>query len=84
LERARAIDAKASTPLLAATIRAGAWATGRRRARGRLGGLLAAFGQYQEIGGLRRSWEPFCAQRLAHCLPPVKPRLLLGSGEAAR
>jgi hypothetical protein len=44
LERARAIEAKAGTPLLAATIRAGAWATGRRRARGRLGGLLAAFG----------------------------------------
>jgi hypothetical protein len=83
LERARAIEAKAGTPLLAATIRAGAWATGRRRARGRLGGLLAAFGQYQELGGLRRRWEPFCAQRLARCLPPVKPRLLLSSAEAA-
>lgn len=83
LERARAIDAKAGTPLLAATLRVGAWATDRRRARGRLGGLLAALGQYQELGGLRRSWEPFCAARLARCLPPVKPRLLLGSGEAA-
>ena len=83
LERARAIDAKASTPLLAATLRVGAWATGRRRARGRLGGLLAAFGQYKELGGLRRAWEPFCAARLKQCLPAVKPRLLLGSGEAA-
>ncbi len=83
LARARAIDAKASTPLLAATLRVGAWATGRRRARGRLGGLLAAFGQYKELGGLRRAWEPFCAARLKQCLPPVKPRLLLGSGEAA-
>jgi len=83
LERARAIDAKASTPLLAATLRVGAWARGRRRARGRLGGLLAAFGQYKELGGLRRAWEPFCAARLKQCLPPVKPRLLLGSGEAA-
>jgi hypothetical protein len=83
LERARAIDAKAGTPLLAATLRVGAWATDRRRARGRLGGLLAALGQYQELGGLRRGWEPFCAGRLTRCLPPVKPRLLLGSGEAA-
>jgi hypothetical protein len=83
LERARAIDAKAGTLLLAATLRVGASASGRRRARGRLGGLLAAFGQYQELGGLRRRWEPFCAQRLARCLPPVKPRLLLSSGEAA-
>jgi hypothetical protein len=83
LERARAIDAKASTPLLAATLRVGAWARGRRRARGRLGGLLAALGQYRELGGLHRSWEPFCAARLARCLPPVKPRLLLGSAEAA-
>ena len=83
LERARAIDAKASTLLLAATLRVGAWASGRRRARGRLGGLLAAFGQYQELGGLRCRWEPFCARRLARCLPPVKPRLLLSSGEAA-
>jgi TraM recognition site of TraD and TraG len=83
LERARAIDAKAGTLLLAATLRVGASASGRRRARGRLGGLLAAFGQYQELGGLRHRWEPFCAQRLARCLPPVKPRLLLSSGEAA-
>src|SRR4029077_2706298 len=68
LERARAIDAKAGTLLLAATLRVGASASGRRRARGRLGGLLAAFGQYQELGGLRRRWEPFCEQRLARCL----------------
>ncbi len=83
LERARAIDAKAGTLLLAATLRIGVSASGRRRARGRLGGLLAAFGQYQELGGLRCRWEPFCAQRLARCLPPVKPRLLLSSCEAA-
>jgi hypothetical protein len=83
LERARAIDAKASTPLLAGTLRVGGWAIGRRRARGRLGGLLAALGQYRELGGLRRAWEPFCATRLKQCLPPVRPRLLLGSGEAA-
>lgn len=37
LERARAIDAKASTPLLAATLRVGGWAYGRRRARGLAG-----------------------------------------------
>jgi hypothetical protein len=83
LERARAIDAKAGTPLLAATLRVGGWAAGRRRARGRLRGLLAALGQYQELGGLRRAWEPFCAARLVRCLPPMRPRLLLGSGEAA-
>jgi hypothetical protein len=83
MERARAIDAKASTPLLAATLRVGGWATRRRRAHGRLGGLLAALGQYRELGGLRRTWEPFCARRLVQCLPPLKPRLLLGSGEAA-
>jgi TraM recognition site of TraD and TraG len=83
LERARAIEAKAGVPLLAATLRVGASASGRRRARGRLGGLLAAFGQYQELGGLRRQREPFCAKRIALCMPPVKPRLLLGSGEAA-
>jgi hypothetical protein len=83
LERARAIDAKASAPMLAATIRAGAWATSRRRARGRLGGVLAGFGQYHELGGLRRGREAFCARRLARCLPSVRPRLLLSSGEAA-
>jgi TraM recognition site of TraD and TraG len=83
LERARAIEAKAGMPLLAATVRVGASAKGRRRARGRLGGLLAAFGQYRELGGLCRRWELFCAQRLALCMPPVKPRLLLGTGEAA-
>ncbi len=83
LERARAIEAKAGMPLLAATLRVGASASGRRRARGRLGGLLAAFGQYQELGGLRRQREPFCAKRIALCMPPVKPRLLLGSRETA-
>lgn len=83
LERARAIDAKAGTLLLAATLRVGALAHGRRCARARLGGLLAAFGQYQELGGLRRRWEPFCKQRLERCLPPIKQRLLLSSGEAA-
>jgi hypothetical protein len=83
LECARAIEAKASGPLLAATVRVGAWASGRRRASSRLGGLLAAFGQYQELGGLRRGREPFCASRLTACLPPVRQRLLLGCGEAA-
>ncbi len=83
LERARAIDAKAAAPMLAATIRAGAWARSRRRARGRLGGVLAGFGQYHELGGLRRGREPFCARRLARCLPAMRPRLLLSSGEAA-
>ena len=83
LERAKAIEAKAGEPLLAATIRVGAWASGWRRAGGRLGGLLAAFGQYQDLGGLRRSWEPFRARRLARCLPPIRPRLLLSGGEAA-
>lgn len=33
LERAKAIEAKAAQPLLAATLRVGAWADGRRRAR---------------------------------------------------
>jgi hypothetical protein len=46
-------------------------------------GLLAALGQYQELGGLSRRREPFCTRRLVRCLPPVRPRLLLGSGEAA-
>jgi hypothetical protein len=83
LERARAIEAKASQPLLAATVRIGAWAPVRRRARGRLSGLLAAFGQFHDLGGLRRSREPFCVRRLIRCLPPVRPRLLLTCGEAA-
>jgi TraM recognition site of TraD and TraG len=83
LECARAIEAKASGPLFAATVRVGAWASGRRRARSRLGGLLAAFGQYQELSGLRRGREPFCGRRMAACLPSVRPRLLLGCGEAA-
>jgi hypothetical protein len=83
LERARAIETKASQPLLAATVRLGAWAPARRRARGRLSGLWAAFGQYHDLGGLRRSTEPFCVRRLARCLPPVRPRLLLSCGEAA-
>ncbi len=83
-ERARAIEAKACKPLLAATLRAGAWGSGRRQARGRLGGLLAAFGQYQDLGGgLRRRWEPFRARRFACCLPSVKQRLLVSSEEAA-
>jgi TraM recognition site of TraD and TraG len=83
LECARAIETKANGPLLAATVRVGAWASGPQRARNRLGGLSAAFGQYQELGGLRRGREPFCAKRLSACLPPVRPRLLLGCGEAA-
>ena len=83
LERAKAIDAKAGEPLLAATIRIGAWASGWRRAGGRLGGLLAAFGQYHDLGGLRRAWEPLRARRLERCLPPIRPRLLLSGGEAA-
>lgn len=83
LERARAIEAKASQPLLAATVRLAAWAPSRRRARERLSGLFATFGQYQDLGGLRRSVEPFCVRRLVRCLPPVKPRLLLSCGEAA-
>ena len=83
LERARAIDAKAAQPLLAGTLRVGAWAKGRRRTGGRLGGLVAAFGQFYDLGALRKCFEPFCRRRLLGCLPPVKPRLLLSSGEAA-
>ena len=83
LERAKAIEAKATQPLLAATLRVGAWADGRRRAGGRLGGLLAAFGQFHDLGGLHKSFEPFCKRRMTFCLPPVKPRLLLSSSEAA-
>lgn len=64
LERARAIEDKASQPLLAGPVRLAAWAPSRRRARERLSGLLAAFGQYQDLGGLRRSVEPFCVRRL--------------------
>ena len=83
LERAKAIEAKAAQPMLAATLRIGAWADGRRRAGGRLGGLLAAFGQFHDLGGLHKSFEPFCKRRMTFCLPPVKPRLLLSSREAA-
>jgi len=83
LERAKAIEAKAAQPLLAATLRVGAWADGRRRAGGRLGGLLAAFGQFHDLGGLHKGFEPFCKRRMTFCLPPVKPRLLLSSSEAA-
>ncbi len=83
LERAKAIEAKAAQPLLAATLRVGAWADGRRRAGGRLGGLLAAFGQFHDLGGLHKSFEPFCKRRMTFCLPPVKPRLLLSGSEAA-
>jgi len=83
LEHSKAIEAKAGQPLLAGTVRIGARAATRRRAGGRLGGLLAAFGQFRDLGGLRRSFEPFCKARLVRCLPPVKPRLLLSSGEAA-
>jgi hypothetical protein len=83
LERARAIETKVAGPLLAGTVRVGVWAGDRRRARGRLGGLIAGFGQYRELGGLRRSQEPYCAGRLTRCLPPVRPLLLLGAGEAA-
>jgi hypothetical protein len=83
LERAKAIEAKASQPLLAATLRVGAWADDRRRAGGRLGGLLAAFGQFHELGGLHKRFEPSCKRRMMFCLPPVKPRLLLSSREAA-
>jgi hypothetical protein len=83
LERAKTIEAKATQPLLAATLRVGAWADGRRRAGGRLGGLLAAFGQFHDLGGLHKSFEPFCKRRMTFCLPPVKPRLLLSSSEAA-
>jgi hypothetical protein len=83
LERAKAIEAKAAQPLLAATLRVGAWADGRRRAGGRLGGLLAAFGQFHDLGGLHKSFEPFCKRRMTFCLSPVKPRLLLSSSEAA-
>jgi hypothetical protein len=83
LERAKAIEAKAAQPLLAATLRVGAWADGRRRAGGRLGGLLAAFGQFHNLSGLHKRLEPFCQRRMIDCLPPVKPRLLLSSSEAA-
>jgi hypothetical protein len=83
LERAQAIEGKAARPLLAATLRVGAWAGGRRRAGGRMGGLLAAFGQFHDLGGLRKGFEPFCKRRLLACLPAMKPRLLLSSSEAA-
>ncbi|HEY5195074.1 MAG TPA: hypothetical protein VIJ39_14555 [Solirubrobacteraceae bacterium] len=83
VERARAIEVKVSQPLFAVTVRVASWAPGRRRARGRLTGLLAAFGQYHELGGLRRSREPSCARRLARCLPALRPPLVLGCGEVA-
>ena len=62
LERARAIDAKAEHTVVggdAARRRVGDGPAAGARAG--CGGLLAALGQYQELGGLRRSWEPFCA-----------------------
>jgi hypothetical protein len=83
LERAKAIEVKSGQLLLAGTVRVAARASTRRRAGARLGGLLAAFGQFHNLGGLRRRCEPFCTRRLVACLPPVKPRLLLTSGEAA-
>ncbi len=83
LERAKAIEAKAAQPLLAATLRVGAWASTHRRAGGRLGGLLAAFGQFHDLSGLHKSFEPFSEKRMSFCLPPVRPRLLLSSREAA-
>jgi hypothetical protein len=83
LDRAKAIDAKAAQPLLAVTLRIGAWGNGRRQAGGRLGGLLAAFGQFHGLGGLHKGFESFCKQRMVACLPAVKPRLLLSSSEAA-
>lgn len=83
LEPAKAIETKAAQPLLAATLRVGAWADDRRRAGGRLGGLLAAFGQFHDLGGLHKGFEPFCKWRMNFCLPPVRPRLLLSSREAA-
>jgi hypothetical protein len=73
LERARAIEAKANALLLAGTLRVGSWAHERRRARGRLAGVVAALGQFHDLGGLRRRWEPFCARRLADCTAPVNP-----------
>jgi hypothetical protein len=83
LERAKAIETKAAQPLLTATLRTGAWADDRRRAGGRLGGLLAAFGQFHDLGGLHNGLEPFCKLRALNCLPAIKPRLLLSSSEAA-
>ncbi len=83
LERAKAIEVKAGLPLLAGVVRIGAWASTRRGAGGRVSGLVAAFAQFRDLGGLRRGFEPFCRRRLVRCLPPVKSRLLLSSAEAA-
>jgi hypothetical protein len=83
VDRARAIEAKAAQPLFAASIRLGAWAPGRRAARGRLRGVVAAFGQFHELGGLRRGREPFCAELVSGCVSAVRPRLVLTTEEAA-
>jgi hypothetical protein len=83
LERAKGIETKLLQPLLSAELRVGTWASSRSRARARLGGVVAAYGQFQELGGLRRAREPFCGLRLRRCLSPVRPRLLLNCAEAA-
>jgi hypothetical protein len=83
LERARAIDSKLLEPLLTAELRVGAWACSRSRARARLAGMAAAYGQFREHGGLRPAREPFCLRRLRRCLSPVRPRLLLSCREVA-
>ncbi|HEV7942668.1 MAG TPA: hypothetical protein VGP17_07700 [Solirubrobacteraceae bacterium] len=83
VEQARAIERKAKEPLLAVSVRMGAWAIGHRRAYGRLSGLNAALGQYRELSGLHGSIETFAWRKLAESLPPLRPRLLLSTSETA-
>jgi hypothetical protein len=69
---AQLLEAKASEPLLAASLRLAAFAADRRGARERLRGLVASFAAFTNEGRLRPGREPFFWPRLfGWLLPPV-------------
>ncbi|HTS73415.1 MAG TPA: hypothetical protein VMG74_06875, partial [Gaiellaceae bacterium] len=83
LKRAGAIEEKIAEPLLGVTIRlavaGGAWGSKRWRLRA----LVASFGQFDALGGLRAGRELFGRRRFERRLPALRPALAVTAAEAA-
>jgi hypothetical protein len=83
VERAKALERKASERLFCCSLRLSVSTSGWGRARRWLGELRSAYGVYDHHGRLRSALEPWGTRRLERRLLPLRSRLLLSASELA-
>jgi len=83
LERAKALERKASEQLFSCSLRLTLATSSWGRARGLLGELRSAYGVFDGRGQLRGAVEPWVTRRLEQRLLPLGSRLLLSASELA-